>query len=122
VGSDRPMVTNALRLHKLTSISPGPETLVFTNTRGRALSPHNFFTNVWRPLLKTCGLDYEFHSLRHAAASLFIETLQWSPKRIQAVMGHSSITMTFDRYGHLFENKEDDQVAMKRLEAAVVAS
>jgi hypothetical protein len=36
-------------------------------------------------------------------------------------MGHSSITMTFDRYGHLFETK-DDEAAMKRLEAAIVAA
>jgi len=59
---------------------------------------------------------------RHAAASLFIETLQWSPKRIQSVMGHSSITMTYDRYGHLFADPEGDKEAMKRLEAAIVAA
>jgi integrase len=90
------------------------------NARGRALSPHNFFTNTWRPLLDACGLDYEFHSLRHAAASLFIE-LGWQPKRVQAVMGHSSITMTYDRYGHLFP-QGDISEDMKRLEAAVVAA
>ena len=61
------------------------------------------------------------YSLRHAAASMFIETLGWTPKRIQTVLGHSSITMTFDRYGHLFDGG-DDQAAMKRLEAAVVAA
>jgi len=26
---------------------------------------------------------YGFHTLRHAAASLFIQHLKWSPKRIQ---------------------------------------
>ena len=36
-------------------------------------------------------------------------------------MGHSSITMTYDLYGHLFESN-DDEAAMKRLEAAVVAA
>jgi hypothetical protein len=32
-------------------------------------------------------------------------------------MGHSSIQMTFDLYGHLFENKEADRE--DKLEAAI---
>jgi integrase len=114
-----PLVVNALKQRKLKG-QTNSDDLVFTNSHGRVIAYSNFHTYVWQPLLGACGLDYEFHSLRHAAASLFIETLGWSPKRIQAVMGHSSITMTFDRYGHLFDTK-DDQAAMKRLEAAVVA-
>jgi hypothetical protein len=35
-------------------------------------------------------------------------------------MGHSSITMTFDRYGHLFP-QGDISADMRRLEAAIVA-
>ena len=65
---------------------------------------------------------YHFHLLRHAAASLFIAYLKWPPKRIQAVMGHGRITMTFDLYGHLFENVEADREDMKKLEAAVRAA
>jgi hypothetical protein len=38
---------------------------------------------------------YGLHSLRHAAASLFIEQ-GFSPKRVQALMGHSTIQMTFE--------------------------
>jgi integrase len=113
-----PMVMNALKQWKLAS---GDSDIVFTNANGRIVAYSNFHTYVWRPLLDACGLDYEFHSLRHAAASLFIETLGWSPKRIQTVMGHSSITMTFDRYGHLFDST-DDAAAMQRLEAAVTAT
>ncbi len=112
------MVVNTLRQWKLATLSAD---LVFTNQNGRVIAYSNFHGYVWQPLLKACGLDYEFHSLRHAAASLFIETLGWTPKRIQSVMGHSSITMTFDRYGHLFDGG-DDQAAMKRLEAAIVAA
>jgi integrase len=63
-----------------------------------------------------------FHSLRHSAASLFIAHLGWTPKRLQAVMGHASIQMTFDLYGHLFEDHEGDREAMKKLEAAIVAA
>lgn len=107
-----PMVVNALK-------RSGGE-LVFPNRHGKVIAYSNFHTYVWQPLLRACGLNYEFHSLRHAAASLFIE-LGWQPKRVQAVMGHSSITMTFDRYGHLFP-QGDVSEDMKRLEAAVVAA
>ena len=37
-------------------------------------------------------------------------------------MGHSSINMTFDLYGHLFENKEADREAMQKIEAAITAA
>ena len=70
----------------------------------------------------TLEAKYGLHSLRHAAASLFIAHLGWTPKRVQTVMGHSSIKMTFDLYGHLFEDREGDQEAMKKLEAAIVAA
>ena len=62
------------------------------------------------------------HALRHAAASLFIAHLGWTPKRVQGVMGHASITMTFDSYGHLFADAEGDREAMKKLEAAVLSA
>jgi integrase len=80
-----PLVVNALKQHKLASANSD---LVFTSTTGSIVSHSNFSADVWRPLLKRCGLRFEFHSLRHAAASLFIE-LGWQPKRIQALMGHS---------------------------------
>jgi integrase len=60
---------------------------------------------------------YHFHLLRHFACSLFIDA-GFAPKRVQAIMGHSSITMTFDHYGHLFPSPEDDA---KRLLAAQLA-
>ena len=59
------------------------------------------------------------HSFRHAAASLFIEQ-GFSPKRVQALMGHATIQMTFDTYGHLFPTEEDDRSAMRRLQARLV--
>jgi integrase len=63
---------------------------------------------------------YGFHSLRHAAASLFIRYLGWQPKRVQTVLGHSSITMMFDLYGH--QDKDADRAAMGKIEAAIVAA
>jgi hypothetical protein len=37
-------------------------------------------------------------------------------------MGHSSISITFDLYGHMFESKAADQEAMQKLEAAIGAA
>jgi integrase len=62
---------------------------------------------------------YGMHSFRHAAASLCIEE-GFSPKRAQDLMGHSTIQMTFDTYGHLFPAPADDQVAMRRLQARLI--
>jgi integrase len=123
-----PLVVNALRQWRLTC--PASDLgLVFPSNAGQIASHPNTIKRFWNPLQIKCGLvteggkaRYDFHCLRHAAASLFIEHLGWSPKRIQTVMGHSSITMTFDRYGHLFENREGDAEALKKLEAAVVAA
>jgi integrase len=39
---------------------------------------------------------------------------------VQALMGHSSIQMTFDTYGHLFPAPEDDQIAMRQLQARLM--
>jgi integrase len=59
---------------------------------------------------------YRFHDLRHAAASLMIEQ-SWQPKKVQSILGHSSIQMTYDLYGHLWETAEDDAKGMAAIEA-----
>ena len=54
------------------------------------------------------GFDYvTLHGARHTFASLLIAAGE-DPKRIQAYMGHSSITVTFDRYGHLMPGSEKE--------------
>lgn len=37
-------------------------------------------------------------------------------------MGHSSIQVTFDVYGHLFPSVEDDAKAMAQIEARLVGA
>jgi integrase len=59
------------------------------------------------------------HSLRHACASLWIENGH-NPKQIQRLMGHSSIKVTFDVYGHLFADTEADQRAAEALQARLL--
>jgi integrase len=62
---------------------------------------------------------YGLHAMRHACASLLIAQ-GWQPKRLQAFMGHASIKLTYDVYGHLFTDAEGDQKAMAKLEGALL--
>jgi integrase len=62
---------------------------------------------------------YGLHAMRHACASLLIAQ-GWQPKRIQVFLGHASIKLTFDTYGHLFKDAEGDQKAMAKLEGALL--
>jgi integrase len=55
---------------------------------------------------------YSMHALRHFYASWCINRkadggLELPPKSVQARLGHSSIVMTLDRYGHLFPSHDD---------------
>jgi integrase len=58
---------------------------------------------------------YSVNALRHLAASLMIED-GLDAKTISRRMGHSSIKVTFDLYGHLFEKREADATSIARIE------
>jgi integrase len=64
---------------------------------------------------------YGMHALRHACASLWIENGH-NPKQIQRLMGHSSIKVTFDVYGHLFADADADQRAAESVQARLMGS
>ncbi len=55
-----------------------------------------------------------FHELRHSAASLLIA--QGAPLRtVMEVLGHSTVTLTANVYGHLFdEARQEAASAMDR--------
>ncbi|HYP63822.1 MAG TPA: site-specific integrase [Acidocella sp.] len=61
---------------------------------------------------------YHFHALRHFFASAGIAA-GFAPKRLQALLGHASITMTYDVYGHLFPDPDDDHAKLAAIELAV---
>ena len=133
-----PRAVHVLRQWKA-ACPPSRANLVFPNGAGNVESHSNLRQRFWEPLQVKCGLTVDtgrktpqgapllegrhgIHKLRHVAASLFIAHLGWTPKRLQEVMGHSSIVMTFDLYGHLLEDRTGDQDAMMRLEAAITAA
>lgn len=102
--------------------------LVFPNTVGKVQNYSNIYNRVFKPMLVNEGIvdesgeaKFGIHALRHAAASLFIEQ-GWNPKKIQTLLGHASITMTMDVYGHLFENAEGDVSMFEKLDADLMAA
>jgi integrase len=65
------------------------------------------------------------HALRHFYASWLINRTQdgghgLPPKVVQERLGHSTITMTMDTYGHLFP-RGDDSEELARAENALFA-
>ena len=55
------------------------------------------------------GEVIDFHALRHTCGA-WLAKAGVHPKVVQVVMRHSSITLTYDHYGHLFEGQEADAV------------
>ncbi|HXF72084.1 MAG TPA: site-specific integrase, partial [Actinomycetota bacterium] len=85
-----------------------PEAFVFTGPGGSPLRPNNWRRRVFLPAQRAAGITplRRIHDLRHTAAALAIEAGA-HPKMVQEMLGHSSITVTLDVYGHLFPSLHD---------------
>ena len=80
---------------------------VFTSVQGMPIRKSNFTRRYWKPAVATTGFaEVVFHELRHTAASIAIQAGA-HPKALQLRMGHSSITVTLDRYGHLMPGADE---------------
>jgi integrase len=51
------------------------------------------------------------HELRHSCASIFIAA-GVNAKALSSYLGHASVTITYDRYGHLMPGSEDEAVKL----------
>jgi integrase len=121
-----PMVVNTLKEWRL-ACPKGEAGLVFPDDAGKIEAHHNIHRNALGRAQQAAGLcddwrapKYGMHSLRHAAASMLIEAGEFSPKEIQTIMGHSSIQMTYDVYGHLLAPPQGVDKKMAALQARLV--
>jgi integrase len=123
-GSERsiplaPVLANTLREWKL-ACPKGELGLAFPNGAGRIESHANIINRALLPVQIAAGVitatgkaKYTgLHSLRHFYASWCINRridggLELPLKVVQARLGHASIQMTADRYGHLFPSSDD---------------
>jgi integrase len=114
-----PMSINALRAWKL-ACPKGDLDLVFPNGKGAVEDYSNIIKRGLRPIEIAAGVVTKagkakypgLHALRHFYASWCINRridggLELPLKVVQARLGHTSIQMTADRYGHLFPSTDD---------------
>lgn len=91
-----------LAAHKLRS-GRADNDLVFGRTAGAAFVPSTVRARALEAW-KAAGLEpIGLHEARHCAASFYIAA-GLGPKELSVYMGHSSIKITFDLYGHLMED------------------
>src|SRR5207253_5633533 len=75
--------------------------LVFPSQAGTAIKADNIVPRYMEPALEKAGLRrFRFHDLRHTFGSLLIQDGA-SLTYVKEQMGHSSIQVTVDTYGHL---------------------
>ena len=85
--------------------------LVFPSTLGTPMSARNLYRRHFKPLVRASGLpDIDFHGLRHTFASVMLYEWGASPRVVQEAMGHASIKITLDTYGHLLPNTVGDEI------------
>jgi integrase len=124
-----PYVVTTLREWKLASGTKGA--LIFPDKEGKPLT-HDVVMNsgYWSAqraagVLKAKGPKYSgIHALRHFYASWCINRkadggLELPIKVVQGRLGHASIQMTADRYGHLFP-RSDDSAELAAAERALL--
>jgi integrase len=113
-----PYLINTLKAWKL-QCPKRPEDLVFPNSVGKIETLPTIHNRILAPLQKAAGIAppkgqkgprYGMHSLRHAAASLWIDSNK-NIKEVQRLMGHSTVAMTLDVYSHLFPQDDTDAAA-----------
>jgi integrase len=82
---------------------PSPDGFVFTMTEGGPVRQRNFYRRHFKPAVLDAGLPegLHFHSLRHTCAAFLIADGRHM-EEVKDHLGHSSIRVTSDRYGHLF--------------------
>jgi integrase len=128
-----PMVANALREWRLACPRSDLD-LVLPDRRSRPLSHSSIVRCVWHPAQVAGGIvdtdgraKYQgLHALRHFYASWCINRradggLELPIKVVQGRLGHASIQMTADRYGHLFP-RGDDSAELAAAERAFLGS
>ena len=108
-----PFVVRELQAHLTAQGSPNSH--VFTAPIGGPLRIPSFRARFWVPATKAAGLEgLRIHDLRHTAVALWIAAGA-TPKEVAVRAGHTSVSFTLDRYGHLYP--ESDTTLRDRLEA-----
>lgn len=97
--------TQQKTIRRLADISWTEDDLVFSTRRGEPLDTSNVLHHFQEILTNAELPKIRFYDLRHTHASLLISQGVHA-KKIAERLGHSSIKLTMDTYGHLFEGSD----------------
>lgn len=90
--------------------SKGQEDWLFLGPKGNVLDYDWFRKAVFIPAVSTLGLEgITIHSLRHTCASLLIK-LKAPITTVSHILGHASVKMTLDTYGHYYEDDTSEWI------------
>jgi integrase len=105
---------------------PSPENLVFPDDDGNVISRF-IIRYEWQAVQRRIKMirsdkkaKYNVHALRHFFASIMIAE-GTPPKRLQELLGHATLAMTMDLYGHLFPAGEAEAARANSAAARVLA-
>jgi integrase len=112
-----------LKEWKLRTKRKKEDDLLFPSKRGWYVGHDNMIKQKFLPLFDRLAKKHQedpannpeaparfnWHALRHFAVSCWIEA-GLSPKTVQTFAGHSSLSVTMDRYGHLFKSDDHKKV------------
>ncbi len=84
--------------------------MVFCTRSGRPLAPNNIWRSLHRDLEKAGLPLVRVHDLRHTAAT-YLLSLGTHPKKVQELLGHSSILLTLDTYSHVLPSMHQEIAA-----------
>ncbi len=89
-------------LADLKGLATNPNGFIFPDPSGDFIDPDKFYSDVWVPITVRAGMaGTRFHDLRHFFASQLIAQGE-TAIHVRDQLGHSSIKVTLDTYGHLF--------------------
>jgi integrase len=84
--------------------------LLFPNADGKPMDPDNMIKRRFDPVISKAKIEkIRFHDLRHTSVSMLIAK-NVPVKYIQKQVGHTSIQVTMDRYGHLLPEVEQQGI------------
>jgi integrase len=106
-------IVAALRAHLAAHLlrSPRRSGLVFGRGEAVPFDPRTLARRAERAWVAAELAPIGLHELRHSCASIFIAA-GVNAKALSTYLGHASISITLDRYGHLMPGSEDEAVAL----------
>ena len=112
-----PVPNATLELVKRLLVGKSPSDWVFTGKSGNALDYGYFRRAIFKPATERLKLkNVTPHTLRHTCASLLI-SLGAPITTVSYILGHASVKMTLDIYGHYYE--DDTKIWIDRLDQHV---